>query len=226
MSRAAVDVSTHGSRLQWGGALEWSVGITVGLGALILVLIAVSLVVYRGRQTEGGALWLHLLSLGVFPLFLLAVGNFAVFEYAKEERFCGSCHRTMKPYIDDLHDRKSESLAALHFQNRFAHSESCYSCHADYGVHGTFEAKATGMRHLYRYITRTYKTTLTMPHPYPNSLCLKCHEGAKRFMGEKVHLQGDQISPALLSGKKECISCHGPAHEIPKARASSDGGKS
>jgi cytochrome c nitrite reductase small subunit len=223
---AAANVAAHGSPVQAGGALEWSIAISIGLGLLILVLIGVSVFVYRGRQTEGGALWLHLLSLGVFPLFLLAVGNFAVFEYAKEEQFCGSCHRTMKVYIDDLHNRKSESLASLHFQNRFAHSESCYSCHADYGVHGTFQAKATGLRHLYRYMTRTYTIPITMPHPFPNSLCLKCHEGAKRFMAEKVHLDNDRVNPALLSGKKDCMSCHGPAHELPKARAAAGGEKS
>src|SRR5690349_2876985 len=130
-------------------ALDWSVALTAGLSALILILIGVSLFAYRGRQTEGGALWLHLLALAVLPVFLLAIGNFAVLEYAKEERFCGSCHKTMKPFIDDLHDGKSDSLASLHFQNRFSPGESCYSCHADYGVNATLQAKTTGLRHVY-----------------------------------------------------------------------------
>ena len=196
-------------------ALDWSVALTAGLSALILILIGVSLFAYRGRQTEGGALWLHLLALAVLPVFLLAIGNFAVLEYAKEERFCGSCHKTMKPFIDDLHDAKSDSLASLHFQNRFSPGESCYSCHADYGVNATLQAKTTGLRHVYKYMTRTYKLPIEMREPFANSLCLKCHEGAKRFVAEKVHLQNGYTAPALLSGKRECISCHGPAHNIP-----------
>ena len=109
---AAEIIPGEGEALKWGTALDWAITLTTGLSALILACILVSLIVYRGRQTEGTALWLHLLSLGIFPLLLLAVGNFAVLEYAKEVRFCGSCHRTMKPYIDDLHNLKSQSLAA------------------------------------------------------------------------------------------------------------------
>ena len=193
---AAANVAAHGSPVQAGGALEWSIAISIGLGLLILVLIGVSVFVYRGRQTEGGALWLHLLSLGVFPLFLLAVGNFAVFEYAKEEQFCGSCHRTMKVYIDDLHNPKSQSLASLHAQNRIMPGTECYSCHANYGVHGTLEAKLTGLRHVYKYNTGTYHLPLKMPQPFENTLCLKCHNGAKRFMAQEVHLEnGSSYGP-------------------------------
>jgi hypothetical protein len=126
--------------LKWG-TRSTGRSLTIGISAVILACILVSLIVYRGRQTEGGALWLHLLSLGIFPLFLLAVSNFSVLEYAKEERFCGTCHLTMKPYIDDMHDARSTSMAAFHFQHRSSPDTECYSCHANYGVHGTFEAR-------------------------------------------------------------------------------------
>jgi nitrate/TMAO reductase-like tetraheme cytochrome c subunit len=220
----AVEVAVQSEPLRWGGVLDWSIGLSIILAALILVCIAVSLVLYRGRQTEGSALWLHLLALGVLPLFLLATGNFAVMEYATEERFCATCHLTMKPYVDDLQNPKSPSLAAAHFQNRFAPGTECYSCHADYGLHGTFSAKLTGLRHVYKYATGTYHLPIKLPAPFENTLCLKCHNGAKRFMAQDVHLEGGKVSEELTTGKTECVQCHSPAHEIPKAKTAAAGG--
>ncbi len=204
-----------GEPLRWGSALDWAMVLTTGLSGLILTCILLSLVVYRGRQTEGNALWLHLLSLGIFPLLLLAVGNFSVLEYAKEERFCGTCHLTMKPYIDDLHNGKSGSLAALHLQHRVAKGTECYSCHANYGVHGTFEAKMRGLQDVYKYVTRTYDLPLKMRAPYENGLCLKCHREAKRYVAafEGIHLK---LSDQLRRGVLRCVGCHKLAHDIPK----------
>ena len=139
-------------------------------------------------------------------------------EYATEVQFCGSCHLTMKPFIDDLHNPKSQSLASLHSQNRFAPGTECYSCHANYGVHGTLEAKLTGLRHVYKYNTGTYHLPLKMPQPFENMLCLKCHNGAKRFMAQEVHLENGLVSEELRSSKTECIQCHGPAHDIPQIK--------
>ena len=208
---AAID-SRHDT-VAWGTALDWSIQLTLVVSVLILVLIAVSLLLYRGRQTEGGVLWLHLLSLAVLPMFLLAVGNFTVFEYAKEEKFCGSCHQAMKPFTDDLRNATSDSLAALHYQHRFSPGSSCYACHANYGVHATFEAKKTGLRHVYKYTMGNWAVPIRMTEPFENSLCLKCHEGAKRFMAEPLHLDDSkQVDGALIAGKTTCISCHGPAH--------------
>lgn len=204
--------------MKWGTALDWSIALALCLSVLIIVCILVSVLVYRGRQAEGNALWFHLVALGILPLFLLAVGNFAVFEYAKERRFCASCHRTMKPYIDDLHNAKSQSLAALHLQNRFAPNTECYSCHANYGVHGTLETKLTGLRHVYKYATGTYRLPIKMPTPFDNVNCLKCHEGAKRFMAQDVHLEDGKVAADLRTGKTECVQCHAPAHDLPKVK--------
>jgi len=201
--------------LKWGSALDWAIILTIVVSGLILICILLSLVVYPGRQTEGNALWLHLLSLGIFPLLLLAVGNFSVLEYAKEERFCGTCHLTMKRYIDDLHNATSRSLAALHFQHRAARGTECYSCHANYGVHGTFEAKMMGLQDVYKYVTRTYHLPVKMRAPYENTLCLKCHSEAKRYVAAfgGVHLK---LSDQLRTGVLRCVGCHKLAHDIPK----------
>jgi nitrate/TMAO reductase-like tetraheme cytochrome c subunit len=222
---AEAATAVHGGEVaRWGTALDWAIALTAGISALIVIGILASLFMFRGRQTEGSALWVHLLSLGVLPLGLLAIGNFATLEYAAEVQFCGSCHMTMKPYIDDLHDKKSESLASLHSQNRFAPGTECYSCHANYGVHGTIEAKLTGLRHVYKYNTGTYHLPLKMPEPFENTLCLKCHNGAKRFMAQDIHLENGKVSDELRSNKTECVSCHGPAHDIPAVKKAGAGG--
>jgi len=209
-------VPVAGEALKWGSALDWAITLTIVLSALILACILGSLILYRGRQTEGSALWLHLLSLGIFPLLLLAVGNFAVLEYAKEVRFCGSCHRTMKVYIDDLHNPKSQSLAALHSQHRVAPGSECYSCHANYGVNGTFEAKLTGLQDVYIYITKSYHLPLKMRAPFENTLCLKCHNGAKRYVALQAHLT---LAELFRTGKMLCASCHKRAHDLPTPTA-------
>jgi len=220
---APAPVPRAGESLRWGSALDWAIVLTVAVSVLILTCILLSVVVYRGRQTEGNALWLHLLSLGIFPLVLLAVGNYSVLEYAKEERFCGSCHLTMKPYIDDLRDGKSRSLAARHFQHRSSRGTECYSCHANYGIHGTFEAKMKGLQDVYKYVTRTYDLPLKMRAPYENGLCLKCHSEAKRYEAafEGIHLR---LSEQIRTGVLKCVGCHKPAHDIPKIEQASQRG--
>jgi len=201
--------------LRWGSALDWGIVLTIGVSVLILAGILVSLVVYRGRQPVGNVLWVHLLSLGILPLGLIAVGNFSVLEYAKQERFCSSCHLLMQPYIDDMHNGESRSLAAVHFKDRFARGTECYSCHANYGVHGTFEAKVQGLKEVYKYVTRTYELPLKMRAPYENALCLQCHAEARRFTEafEGIHVK---LSEQLRTGAIRCVGCHKLAHDVPR----------
>jgi len=220
----SIDAFTSSPR--WGTALDWAVILTVVLAVLIVAAVVAARIVYRGRQTEGSALWLHLIALGIFPLFLLACGTFATLEYAKETQFCAACHLTMKPYIDDLRAPKGTSLAALHFQHRFAPGTECYACHVDYGLHGTFEAKLAGLKDTYRYVTRTYRLPLAMTAPFDNGLCLKCHDGAKRFIADDVHLDGDRVSKELRTGATLCGDCHKAAHKMPVRRAAPPRGAS
>ena len=210
-------VAGHSAAAQWG-LVDWAMVLTVALAVLILLGIVAARVIYRGAQTEGGALWLHLLTLGIFPLCLLGVGNLAIQEYVQEKRFCATCHLTMKPYIDDLHDPKGKSLAALHFQHRFKPDVECYACHTNYGLSGYLEAKLTGLRHVYKYTTRTFELPIRMREPFANVQCLKCHDGAKRFVEEELHMDGERVSEALRRDQTSCGKCHKPAHRIP-ARA-------
>lgn len=215
VARAAEIDPVQGVVPRWGTTLDWSITMTLVLCVLILAGILLSRVLFRGRQTEGHALWVHLLTLGIMPLFLLVVGNFAVLEYAKEERNCSGCHRVLKAYVEDMQNPKSDSLAALHFQHRFAPGTSCYSCHTNYGVHGSVAGKLAGLGHALRYLAGQYQFPLKIAAPYSNTLCLKCHNGAKRFMARDEHLEAaGRISPALVNDQARCLDCHEVAHRV------------
>ncbi len=206
----------HGVFLEWGSALEWNIVFTFVLCVLILACIGLSLALYRGRQTEANALWLHLLGLCIFPLFLLPFGNFTIFEYSKQERFCASCHPSMDPYVNDMAAPDGKSLAATHYQDRFAPGEECYTCHANYGVHGTFSAKFLGLKDAWRELTGTYQMPIKMSQPFPNMLCLKCHNGARKFMKEDSHTDpGGVVAEDLIKDKTSCTDCHLPGHMLP-----------
>ncbi len=208
-----------GEPVRWGTALDWAIALTLAISAVIVVGIIVSRLLFRGRQTEGNALWVHLLTLGILPLFLIPIANFAVFEYATQVQFCSGCHVVMQPYVDDLHNPKSDSLAAAHFQQRIAPGTECYTCHADYGIHGTFAAKLSGLKDTYHYVTKTYPEPIKMYTPFRNEECLKCHNGAKPFMAQAIHLDADgKVSTDLMSQGTDCTQCHGPAHELPQVK--------
>src|SRR5512139_2750189 len=87
---------------RWGTTLDWAITVSSVLCILILVGIVLSRVLFRGRRSDGHVLWFHLLTLGVMPLFLLVIGNFAVLEYSKEERNCSGCHLVLKAYVEDM----------------------------------------------------------------------------------------------------------------------------
>jgi len=200
---------------RWGTTLDWAITVTLVLCVLILVGILLSRVLFRGPQTDGHVLWFHFLTLGVMPLFLLVIGNFAVLEYSKEDRNCKGCHLVLKAYVEDMQNSTSDSLAALHFQHHFAPGTSCYSCHTNYGVHGSVSGKLAGLSHALRYLTGRYQFPLKTSSPYSNTLCFKCHYGAKRFMARNEHLEGlDKISTSLVNDKVLCIDCHNCAHRI------------
>ncbi len=107
----------------------------------------------------------------------------------------------------------------MHYQDRFAPGEECYTCHANYGVHGTFQAKLLGLNDAWRELTGTYTVPIKMRKPFPNALCLKCHNGARKFMKEDSHLDpGNVVSKDILTDKTLCTDCHVPGHMLPKPR--------
>jgi hypothetical protein len=197
-------------------------------GALALGSASVAAVIlgwYLFKRPSFGLatqLWLFL-GLGALPALTALSGNVAGYEATKSVRFCGSCH-VMLAHTGDAQDAHSQSLAARHSRNPLFGDESCYMCHADYGMFGAVFTKINGMHHVYEYLTH-YRDVpldralpkLELYHPLPNDNCMHCHSTTT-----KVWLDVQDHAGALSevrSGQISCASegCHGYAHPFSKA---------
>lgn len=188
--------------------LVWTVVI-----AILLVLYTLILV-FRGRFLGPFFKTLLVTSAVMAPLLALSTGMLLVFPRAERVEFCGTCHLTMKPYLEDMKNPKSEGLAAIHYRNQYIHSNQCYECHTSYGMFGTVEAKMDGFVDVYKYYTRTYKFPIKMRRPYSNGDCLKCHVQSVKYLSHDEHAGAKED---LFSGRVACQDCHGlthPSHPI------------
>lgn len=205
-----------------GGAVEWAGSLTTALSILVLIGIVATVIFERRRLRPSIISSLRFASLCVLPLLILFLGSFSTLEGSKKTGFCHSCHSAMNLYVDDMRDKQSTTLAAVHYNKRLIQTDECYSCHADYGVWGTAEARGRGLIHLYYWLmnsaTARGEEQIKLYGPYQNSLCLYCHAGSQSFLesGRGVHVK---FVDALLGKKPEtgapimgCGKCHGPAH--------------
>ena len=163
-----------------------------------------------------------LFGIGLLPIATAGNGNLAGYHATTERQFCSSCH-VMTPYGDDVTNRASESLAARHSRNDAFGHESCYTCHADYGMFGTVATKLGGLRHVYEYVfnyrsmpTDEFLATIEILRPFPNATCIRCHSTANPGWSRI----GDHASSLaeVRAGAVSCASdgCHGPAHPFSK----------
>jgi len=192
-----------GTTDQWARGL----GIASALLAAGLLLMAWS----RMRRADLSAIRKELLVLPlvVLPVAIVFLGYSHGIESSKHVEFCGSCH-VMGPYLADLRNPESDSLAATHYKNRYIHDHQCYTCHSDYGMFGTVQAKMAGMGHVVRQVTGAYELPLKIAAPYPNVRCLGCHGESQKFQRSEGHPKEDRAK--LLSGETSCLECHGPPH--------------
>ena len=187
---------------------------------------AVILVFYLLRRpplSRRVKLWLFV-GLGPLPITAAMVGNVANFEVTKERTFCASCH-TMTLYAADAADPKSTTLASLHSKNPYFGKQSCYVCHADYGMFGLAVTKLGGMRHVWYYYTDNWEAPghakPRLNKPYSHEACKQCHppDRARQPLEHQVHQR------AMLDGEVGCtaIGCHGrphPQNSMPEKHAS------
>lgn len=198
-----------------GTTSQWIEGFGIGLVVLNIVLLA--LVWHRLRAGPGApGMWgWVLVAVGLVPIMV----GFMTFAHGLESSAtvsaCGSCH-VMTPFVRDLRDPKSDTLAAVHFKNRFILRNQCYECHSDYGLAGTISAKLSGVGHVLRYTTGRYTLPIKIAKPYPNSGCLECHGESQRFLSSPSK---KDILPELMSGKMSCLDCHAPVHPEQKKEA-------
>jgi len=149
-----------------------------------------------------------LMALIVLPAGAVFLANYHTFEGVHEVRGCASCH-VMLPMVNDMRDPGSETLAALHYKNKWIAKDQCYHCHSDYGLGGGLEAKMTGFRHLARYTTSTYQEPIKARVKFDNNNCLTCHEGTPKWVAVESHVESHQ---ELAANKMPCLDCHGEAH--------------
>jgi len=202
-----------------GTTNQWIQGVGLAFGVFNLVLLAV---VWRMVRKDGVTTASKALLFGsilVVPIIVVFLATAHGMQESMSVEACGACH-VMQSHLDDLRNPRSDSLAAIHFKNRYIQADYCYTCHSDYGMAGTVKAKFEGLGHTIRNLTGRYELPLKIAHPYSNVRCLSCHGGAQNFLAKH---DKDEI-PKLLAGKDSCLDCHGPAHkadEAPPARQAS-----
>lgn len=198
-----------------GIGLLRGIGIASALGGII-VLILVHFV-YRKRLSRGTYHWLLLLGLFVLPITATLSTTATVMEGTKRVEACASCH-VMDPFVNDLKNPASPTLAARHYKNKWIAKDQCYGCHISYGATGTIEGKRDGFRHWLYYVTGTYSDPIKFVGSYSNSNCLYCHEETRIWERVNSH---NALRADLEQDFIACIRCHGPPHPLPQERTMS-----
>ena len=194
------------------------VGLLRGLGIASAVVGIIVLVltqhVYRNKITRGTYHWLLLLALFVLPLTATLSTTATVMEGTKSVQACASCH-VMHPFVNDLKNPSSPTLAARHYRHNWIARDQCYACHVTYGATGTLAGKRDGFRHWVYYITNTYSDPIKYAGSYENSICLACHGQTTKWIQVKSH---QALAEEFTTDRIACTRCHGPPHPLPSQR--------
>jgi nitrate/TMAO reductase-like tetraheme cytochrome c subunit len=192
-----------------GTAEDWARGLGLAFAALDLVVLALAWRTLRRRGETAVSKELLLGGIAVLPLAVVFFAYSYGLEKSKSVDACGHCH-VMTPWVQDLRNPKSDTLAAVHFKNRYIQENHCYTCHSDYGMFGTVRAKWEGLGHVLRNTTGRYERPIHIARHYSNLRCLNCHGGSQKFLDPEKHPKEDLAD--MISGKTSCLDCHGPAH--------------
>jgi len=200
--------------IQEVGLLRWLGIVSAVVGIAVLVLVQH---VYRSEITRATYHWLLLIGLFVLPVTATLSTTATVFEGTKSVQACASCH-VMHPFVNDLKNPSSPTLAARHYRNNWIARDQCYACHVTYGATGTLAGKRDGFRHWVLFITNTYSDPIKYAGSYENSNCLACHAETTQWKQVKSH---QALAEELSSDRIACIRCHGPPHPLPSERTAS-----
>ena len=192
-----------------GTTSQWINGFGIAFAVLNLVLLWLAWRSLRGSRVTPTARGWILVAVGLVPLMVAFFAFAHGVEQSATVAGCGSCH-VMTPYVKDLRNVGSDTLAATHFKNRYILTNQCYTCHSDYGLGGTIGAKLAGLGHVWRYSTGSYEHPLKIATPYPNVRCLGCHGASQKFLTSEGHPKEEMSN--LMTGQVSCLDCHGPAH--------------
>src|SRR5262249_27469941 len=109
--------ATAGFRTPHPFAQIWARLIGLSLVSAAALLIIYTLVFRRQRLYEASSKWMLFIGICLLPTPVMFLSTAVGLEQSKNVEFCMSCH-VMKPFVDDLKDPTSKTLAALHYKNR------------------------------------------------------------------------------------------------------------
>lgn len=191
----------------------------LGLTAAILSLVILTGLAFVARLrperlSSRAYHWVWFVVLLLLPGLALTGTLTSVMEETTAVSSCGSCH-VMRPFVSDMQNAESRTLAARHYQNRWIPRDQCFTCHATYGLHGMITAKSAALRHWLLYVTKSGSEPIRHRGPYPNANCLACHANARRFRNGASHRA---LVADLATNRVSCIQCHGAPHPSPAER--------
>lgn len=189
---------------------------TFGAVAAAAGIVLLVFVQYLRKRSLRHGTYHRLLLVGLFVLPITATWSTTttVMEGTKAVKACASCH-VMHPFVNDMYNPASPTLAARHYRNNWIAKDQCYACHVTYGVTGTLAGKRDGFRHWLHYVTQTYPDPIQYVGSYANANCLSCHRGTAKWERVKSH---QALGKALSADRTTCITCHGPPHPLPAER--------
>ncbi len=184
--------------------------------AAALIALFVGFRVQLTRSREGKML--AFVALFALPVMAAWSGFSEHMERATTTSFCLSCH-VMGDFGRTLSIDDASYIPAAHFQNnRIPRDRACYTCHTEYTMFGPVKAKVRGLRHLWvQYVVGAPKPeAIKLYDPFPNSECLHCHLGARRFEEGSAHQKIPDLLSRVKSGKLSCVSsgCHEFVHDV------------
>ena len=176
---------------------------------LVTIGIIAGLVLRPAFTKEKGGKIIAFLGFFILPFLALGIGTMLHLEHSKTTDFCLSCH-VMEPYGESLYIDDSDDLPASYFQNnRIPRESACYACHATYTMFGGVQAKLRGLKHVYINYLGKIPEEIELYSPFENRECLHCHDGARSFVENEMHVD---ILADLRVNAVSCIDCHNLTH--------------
>ena len=185
--------------------LSWT-GVVLGLSAAAVIIFF--LVQKPEWRASPAARWVLLIGLFILPSMTMLSGNVVGFHATKQS--CAQCH-TMDPWMADMKDPKSTTLAAKHYQNRWINEDQCYTCHSGYGLAGNIKAKLGGLSHVAHYYVTGVPAEIKIHEPFPAATCLHCHSDTAKYRKIEQHVDAE-MKPKIQTGELSCFECHAAPH--------------
>lgn len=188
--------------------IRWVSGAGVLLGLVAAALLVLFLLRGEAWRATSAAKWTLFGGLFLLPSMTMLTGN--VVGFHKTRQSCTQCH-TMDPWVADMKDPKSTTLAAVHYRDRLINEDQCYTCHTGYGLAGNLQAKMSGLSHVTHYYITGVPEVIKIKRTFPVATCLHCHAEAAGYLKIEQHVDAE-MKPKILSGELSCFECHAAPH--------------